>query len=84
MDPDNIERVFDERMRAFGQIYNSDSQDSVNHRRYERYFKKMPPFTYQHTTKKSAGQAVAENESTGNSLAFQVPLTHPISLSLPL
>lgn len=31
----------------------------------------MPPFTYQHTTKKSAGQAVAENESTGNSLAFQ-------------
>jgi len=24
-----------------------------------------------HTTKKSAGQAVAENESTGNSLAFQ-------------
>jgi hypothetical protein len=32
----------------------------------------MPPFTYQHTTKKSAGQAVAENESTGNSLAFQV------------
>lgn len=22
MDPDNIERVFDERMRVFGQIYN--------------------------------------------------------------
>lgn len=31
----------------------------------------MPGFTYMHTTKKSAGQAVAENESTGNSLAFQ-------------
>ncbi len=31
----------------------------------------MPNFTYMHTTKKAAGQAIAENESTGNSLAFQ-------------
>ena len=72
MDPDNTERVFDERMRVFGQLYNKDSTDPVSHRRYERYYNKMPKFTYQHTTKKSAGQAVAENESTGNSLAFQV------------
>lgn len=56
----------------FGQLYNKDSTDPVSHRRYERYYQKMPKFTYQHTTKKSAGQAVAENESTGNSLAFQV------------
>ena len=51
-------------MRVFGQIYNKDSTDPVCHRRYERYYQKMPKFTYQHTTKKSAGQAVAENEST--------------------
>lgn len=56
MDPDNTERVFDERMRVFGQIYNGDSTDPALHRRYERYREKMPNFTYQHTTKKSAGQ----------------------------
>jgi hypothetical protein len=33
LDPDNVERVFDERMRAFGQIYNADSPDPINHRR---------------------------------------------------
>jgi hypothetical protein len=71
LDPDNVERVFDERMRVFGQLYNRTSTDPTIQKRYERYYRKMPNFTYQHTTKKSAGQAVAENESTGNSLAFQ-------------
>lgn len=46
-------------------------QDPVFHKRYERYYAKMPNFTYMHTTKKAAGQAIAENEATGNSLAFQ-------------
>jgi hypothetical protein len=72
LDPDNVERVFDERMRVFGQLYNRhDSVDPAFKERYRRYYDKMPKFTYMHTTKKSAGQAVAENESTGISLAFQ-------------
>ena len=71
LDPDNVERVFDERMRVFGQLYNKPSTDHAVDHRYKRYFEKMPDFTYHHTSKKTAGQAVAENESTGTSLAFQ-------------
>lgn len=74
-----MERVFDERMRVFGQIYNRTSTDPAINRRYKRYYDKMPSFTYQHTTKKSAGQAAAENESTSNSLAFQVCLPPSVS-----
>lgn len=59
-------------MRVFGQLYNRTSTDPAINKRYERYFNKMPKFTYAHTTKKAAGQAVAENESTSISLAFQV------------
>jgi hypothetical protein len=60
LDPDNVERVYDERMRVFGQLYNSESTiDPINKERYMRYFKKMPKFTYQHTTKKTAGQVLS-------------------------
>lgn len=93
LDPDNVERVYDERMRVFGQLYNNkDSVDKINSERYSRYYQKMPKFTYQHATKKTAGQvfsisyaqvsvyfltrmygeqAVADNESVTNALAFQ-------------
>lgn len=72
LDPDNVERVYDERMRVFGQLYNNkNSVDKVNSERYSRYYAKMPKFTYQHSTKKTAGQAVADNESVTNALAFQ-------------
>ncbi len=72
LDPDNVERVYDERMRVFSQLYNSQSNvDKVNRERYNRYYNKMPKFTYQHATKKTAGQAVAENEAVTNALAFQ-------------
>jgi hypothetical protein len=73
LDPENVERIYDERMRVFGQLYNTtENSDPVMKERYARYYKKMPKFTFQHSTKKSAGQAVAENESTSNCLAFQV------------
>lgn len=73
LDPENVERVYDDRMRVFGQLYNStDKSDPIVQERYSRYYKKMPKFTFQHSTKKTAGQAVAENESTNNCLAFQV------------
>lgn len=72
LDPDNVERVYDERMRVFGQLYNNKNLvDPVNSERYKRYYDKMPKFTYQHATKKTAGQAVADNESVTNALAFQ-------------
>jgi len=59
-------------MRVFSQIYDTSSTNPSFHKRYSQYFAKMPQFTYMHTTKKTAGQAVAENETTTNSLAFQV------------
>lgn len=59
IDPDNIERVFDEKMRVFGQLYNKTNDDPVLNLRYQRYKDKMPNFTYQHTTKKAAGQVRA-------------------------